>query len=226
MPSRPETAEKILAAALRLFRKQGFDKTTMRQIAKSAGTSLGSAYYYFPRKEALVLAYFEDQMALHEAGARAAYATTQDPHERVLAAFMVRLDLMADDQNFFGGLLRTLGEPESSVGVFSPENSELRARGIAIIRQALEVPSVPEAVRDDAALLLWALVLGMVLYFVHDRSASQERTRALMTRSLRLLVPVLPLLATPEAELLRSEVRSILCEAGLLPEGPPQRPGR
>ena len=160
MPSRPETAEKILTAALGLFRKQGFDKTTMRQIAKSAGTSLGSAYYYFPRKEALVLAYFEDQMALHEAGAREAYAATQDPHERVLAAFMLRLDLMSDDQNFFGGLLRTLGEPESRVSVFSPENSELRARGIAIVRQALEVPSVPEAVRDDAALLLCGSGIG------------------------------------------------------------------
>ncbi|HMR76737.1 MAG TPA: TetR/AcrR family transcriptional regulator [Polyangiaceae bacterium] len=217
MPRR-DTKQKILSAALKLFRKQGFDRTTMRQIAKSAGTSLGSAYYYFPRKEALVLAYFEDQMALHEAGARAAYQTTQDPYERVLAAFMVRLDLMAQDQKFFGGLLRTLGEPDSSVSVFSEENTPLRRRGIAILREALEVPGVPEAARDDAALMLWALVLGMVLYFVHDTSEGAERTRALAGRAVGLLVPSLALLELPQAQMLRCELRSMLADAKILPD--------
>ena len=31
----------------------------MRDIAKAAGLSLGAAYYYFPSKEALVFAYYE-----------------------------------------------------------------------------------------------------------------------------------------------------------------------
>jgi AcrR family transcriptional regulator len=215
---RKDTKQKILSAALKLFRKHGFDQTTMRQIAKAAGTSLGSAYYYFPRKEALVLVYFEEQMTLHEAGARAAYAATDDPYERVLAAFMLRLDLMAHDQKFFGGLLRTLGEPDSSVSVFSEENAPLRSRGVRILREALDVPGVPEAARDDAALMLWALVLGLVLYFVHDTSAGAEQTRALAKRAVGLIVPSLPLLDLPEAQLLRCELRGMLADAKILPQ--------
>src|SRR5262245_57701400 len=54
-----KTREKILDTALTLFRKQGFDGTTMRDVAKQAGVALGAAYYYFPSKEALVMAYYE-----------------------------------------------------------------------------------------------------------------------------------------------------------------------
>ena len=44
------TKERIEREALKLFRKRGFDRTTLRDIAKAAGTSLGSTYYYFPSK--------------------------------------------------------------------------------------------------------------------------------------------------------------------------------
>ena len=54
-----ETRQNILSAALDLFRRNGFEKTTMREIASEAGVALGSAYYYFDSKEALVLAFYE-----------------------------------------------------------------------------------------------------------------------------------------------------------------------
>ena len=54
-----ETRARILNAALDLFRSQGFDRTTMREIATEAAVSLGSAYYYFDSKEALVMAFYQ-----------------------------------------------------------------------------------------------------------------------------------------------------------------------
>lgn len=51
------TRTRILDAALDLFRSQGFDQTTMREIAAEAGVALGSAYYYFESKDALVMAF-------------------------------------------------------------------------------------------------------------------------------------------------------------------------
>jgi len=53
------TRQQILDTALRLFRERGFDEATMRDIASEAGVSLGNAYYYFPSKEAIVLAYYD-----------------------------------------------------------------------------------------------------------------------------------------------------------------------
>ena len=42
-----ETRERIVDTSLELFREKGFDETTMRDIAASAGVATGAAYYYF-----------------------------------------------------------------------------------------------------------------------------------------------------------------------------------
>ena len=53
------TRARILDVALDLFRRHGFEETTMRGIAAAADVSLGSAYYYFQSKEDLVMAFYE-----------------------------------------------------------------------------------------------------------------------------------------------------------------------
>jgi transposase-like protein len=42
-----QTRRAIAEAALRLFREQGYEATTMRAIAKEAGVATGNAYYYW-----------------------------------------------------------------------------------------------------------------------------------------------------------------------------------
>jgi AcrR family transcriptional regulator len=59
------TSARILDVALDLFRRQGFEQTTMRGIAAEAGVSLGSAYYYFESKEDLVMAFYERAIAMN-----------------------------------------------------------------------------------------------------------------------------------------------------------------
>ena len=47
--------EKILAAARAVIAKKGFDKSTIKEIAESAGVAQGTPYLYFKNKEALFL---------------------------------------------------------------------------------------------------------------------------------------------------------------------------
>ncbi|MFT7617949.1 MAG: AcrR family transcriptional regulator, partial [Planctomycetota bacterium] len=53
-----KTRQLILDVALRLFEERGYDKTSMRLIAKEAGVSVGNAYYYFASKENLVQGFY------------------------------------------------------------------------------------------------------------------------------------------------------------------------
>lgn len=57
---RPDVSEErrpqIIQAALRLFSRQGYRKTTMPDVAREAGLSVGGIYWYYQSKEALVLA--------------------------------------------------------------------------------------------------------------------------------------------------------------------------
>ncbi len=55
--SEAETLEgRILAAAARLFGRDGFHGTGMRRIAAEAGVSIGALYHYFSSKEEVFLA--------------------------------------------------------------------------------------------------------------------------------------------------------------------------
>lgn len=46
--------EKLIQAAARLFNKNGYDRTTVRQIAAEVGLTSGSIFYYFESKEVLL----------------------------------------------------------------------------------------------------------------------------------------------------------------------------
>jgi AcrR family transcriptional regulator len=48
------TRERILEAALDLFSEQGFDKTSLRQVAERVGVTKAGLYYHFPSKEDLL----------------------------------------------------------------------------------------------------------------------------------------------------------------------------
>ena len=211
------TRDRILSSALSLFRKKGFDKTTMRDIAKSAQTSLGAAYYYFSAKEAFVLAHWESQMDEHERRCREVFACSDDLGERLKAVYRTRIDLMKNDRRLLAGLFRGIGDAGSSVSVFGGDTAGLRTRGIGLLRDALNVEIVPEQLRDTAALGLWIVMLALVLYFIHDDSAGQARTRELADGVVDLLLPLLPLLASAPAALWRAELEKVLRRAKLWP---------
>lgn len=51
-----DTKDRLLDAALRLFGERGFEGTTLRAVARHAGTSVSAANYHFGSKEALLQA--------------------------------------------------------------------------------------------------------------------------------------------------------------------------
>ena len=57
-----ETRDRIRACALRLFLEQGYDATTVEQIAAAAGVSHMTFFRYFPAKEDVVLSDSYDPM--------------------------------------------------------------------------------------------------------------------------------------------------------------------
>jgi AcrR family transcriptional regulator len=66
----------LLTAAARLFRQQGFDATSTRDIAAAVGMHSGSPFYHFKSKDALLYAVMEEGM--HTAIARQAKALQGD----------------------------------------------------------------------------------------------------------------------------------------------------
>lgn len=62
-PDEGDTRERILDVALDLFIEQGYDKTTLRQIAEPLGFTQAAIYYHFAAKEDILVAL---HLRLHE----------------------------------------------------------------------------------------------------------------------------------------------------------------
>lgn len=58
-----DTKSKIVDAAYQVLAEQGFEKTSMKEIAKQAGISQGLINYYFPSKEDLMFEVFHLESA-------------------------------------------------------------------------------------------------------------------------------------------------------------------
>jgi len=220
---KPETAQKrdrtraqVLEAALGLFRKRGFDDTSMRDIAVEAGLSLGAAYYYFPSKQSLVLAYYHEVQRAYEA--EPAFDATASLEERLRAVLNRRLDLLRRDRPFLGALVRDVGSPDNPVMVFAPETADLRQRSIASFAACVapEMAALPDAAARLLPTALWALHLVTLLYYIHDRSRGQARTRQLVDDAVALVVPAIMLANTPLAGPLFASVEQTLVRAGLM----------
>src|SRR3954464_10362495 len=59
--NKEKTKERILKAALELFRQNGLEGTTTRQISQKAKIAEGTLFNYFKTKEDLALYFFEKE---------------------------------------------------------------------------------------------------------------------------------------------------------------------
>jgi AcrR family transcriptional regulator len=208
------TREAILASALGLFRRRGFDRTTMRDVAEAAGVALGAAYYYFPSKEALVLAYYAKTQDEHSRRARAATAAASDLRGRVGAVVHTKLDVLARDRKLLGAIFKSVGDPEDPLSVFGEASKDVRDESMRLFDEALEGAQLDEPTRVLAARAMWALHMGVLLYFLHDPSPRQTQTRELADGALDLAVQVVA--AAPMMGEMLAPAFQILARAGLI----------
>lgn len=215
---RDDTRRVVLDAALALFQKRGVEQTTMRDIAKRAGMSLGAAYYYFPSKEALVFAYYDDNIAAVE---RAAATTKGTTRERLGSIFHDKLTAIRPYRTMLASILPHLIDPRDPLSAFSSETREVRHRALAMFERAIEPAQLPPSVATLVANALWLLQLASMLLYVHDDSVEGRRTHGLVDDGLDLVVPLLPLLASPMGIALCDRVIASLTRAGIAPLSPP-----
>ena len=218
-PTSEATRSLVLSTALGMFRERGVDAVTMREIAKSAHIALGAAYYYFPSKEALVQAYYDQVQADHFARVSVQFAEgKQNLPERLRIAFHSKFDILKGDRKLLGALFRYAGEPKHQLSVLGAATKANRQQSIAVFKLAINEERLPEDIRAVLPTALWALSMGFLLYFIYDDSPQQERTYKLIDGALELLVRLLPLAKSPLFKPFRGSLFVLLRDTGLLAE--------
>ena len=209
-----ETRQRILAAALDLFREKGYVETTMRAVAERAGVSIGNAYYYYASKENLLQGYYAESHAQHAEACRPILARERTLKARLAGVLHAKLETSEPYHRFAGLLFAVAADPKSPLNPFGPASAPARAEGIDIMRQALSGSSakVPKDLAARLPELLWLHEMGIILYWIHDDSAGRARSRALVERSTDLVVRLISLASNPLLRPLRKATLRMLEE--------------
>lgn len=89
--------DRLLKEAAKLFMVDGYERTTMRNIANATGIKLGSIAYYFPSKEDIL---YETMSTIIESGEKRALATLQtsdNVKSKLRSLIEVELDSFLND---------------------------------------------------------------------------------------------------------------------------------
>jgi AcrR family transcriptional regulator len=213
-----QTRALILKTALDLFRQGGFEVTTMRDIARAGKVATGATYYYFPSKEAIVSAYYDQVQRRHMDTVREELKANSALRERLGVVFHSKLEILKDDRMFLGALFRYTGDPQNPLSVFGKGTQTQRSHSVTIFQEAIAGTGVGEELQQLLPWALWVAHLGMILFFIYDESEGQQRTHKLVDGILDLLTQVVQLtssaLVRPFVQPFQTKILEMLRDAG------------
>lgn len=192
-----QTRRRIARAAQALFARQGYEATTVRDIAGEAGCALGLVYRYFETREQIVLfLYGELQQALQQVVEGLPQGTIAERSTRLLRA---RLDLLDAQRETFRALTAAALSPRSGAEVLSDATAPIRHEALGmfvdVVRGAADAPADPLPV----ARVIYAVHLLIVLAWTQDRTPRARATRDLADALEALLAVAMPMASAPPA---------------------------
>lgn len=188
------TRRQIVASAVDLMTRQGFDGTTMKDIARAAGIGGATIYKYFPTKDRVVLGYLDEVVhsALADTLRTPGFADygLQEKLQRLTDAVLERL---LPDREFAAqvrGLARR--SPLSMLAEPLSGRQALREAVASFIEAAEAAGEIePCDFKNLAGSLYTDYLVGVVGYWLADTSDEFADTTQLVDLSLGVLVQTL-----------------------------------
>jgi AcrR family transcriptional regulator len=173
------TRARLFRAAIGLIGERGYDAATLRDVAKRAKVSPGLLYRYFPDKRSVVLALYDelsDAFAQH--AARMPLGKWRD---RFVHALELSFEVLGPHRVTLRALAPVLvGDVED--GVFAQKTAFSRERVQSAFERAVveatDAPTPPLA--HAIGRLLYLAHLGVILWWLLDRSPGRRATKALI----------------------------------------------
>ncbi len=213
-PKGDQTSKLILDTALEMFRERGYEQTTMRAVAEKAGVSLGNAYYYFRSKEHLIQAFYQTMHDEHVVLVLPALEKLDTMKARLLTVIRLKIDVMKPYHQFAGVLFKTAGDPQSPLNPFADEANAVRVASIQLFEKVVEGTKarIPKDLRAELPYLLWVYHMGIILFWIHDRSPKHRRTYRLIDRTVEMVDKMIYLASNPFMRPLRKHALALVDE--------------
>ena len=181
MPRKTDKRVRLIEAAKTLIHQQGFNLTTLADIAQEADVPLGNVYYYFKTKEAIGEAVIEKRSKEYSE-LLAELDTKANPAERLRSFVMFgaeELELIARYGCPIGGLCQELGKQG---GTLSDQAAKLLFDILQWTEKQFKELEFSEA-SEDLALHLVSSVQGTYLmtHTFKDPKIANRQSKSIMT---------------------------------------------
>ncbi len=163
-PRSSDVRERVLAAALRLFTKQGYFNTSVPDIVRASGCSTGSIYHHFGDKEGIAKALFESLAARIDAAFEDIERRYSSAQERCRAVIELLFRLTEEEPDVMEFMLYAKHKE------FLPDIGPIcSARPFQKMREFVSRGMVTGEVRSMDAMVAAASVYGGALRMIHLR---------------------------------------------------------
>ena len=184
-----ETRRRIVECARGLFSDRGFEQTTTRDLAESAGIAAGTMFNYFPTKEALAMTIVCE--ALDEAEVESADRLRGDEalDEALFAHVAVGLRHLAPYRSYIGEVLETALSPFAGESMCE-QAQQFRVNHLETVQELLNTSGMVTAPTSTSMTmhLYWTLYLGVLSFWAADESPNREETLVVLDQAMRLFV--------------------------------------
>jgi pyoverdine/dityrosine biosynthesis protein Dit1 len=179
--------QRILECAVSLLRERRTLAQLTAAAAEAAHVPLATARQFFPTAEELILAFY--LRLASDLESRASSLADGSVADRFRELMLAKLELVAPFRDAFAGLFSKMLDPQTNIGVLSPQTELVRLRARAAFARAVRAAKdAPQA--DDAANLiqgLYAAHLALLLLWSQDRSPNSKSTHAALNLFCKLL---------------------------------------
>jgi AcrR family transcriptional regulator len=179
--------QRLYDIGIRLMAQQGYEKTTLRDVAKEAGVSVGLLYRYFPSKRAIVLALYDELSAEYVRKAKEIHPGKW--RDRFIFALKTSLHVI-DPHRITLRALMPVAVGDGEEGLFDQSAATSRLPVQKVFQEAVVGSTDAPAQKLAEALgrLLYLVHLAVLLWWLIDRSSNQRATAALVS----LIQQILP----------------------------------
>ena len=159
--ARADTRERIQSVALELFAEQGYDKTSLREIAERLDVTKAALYYHFKSKEDIVTSLVEDYFG--QIDELVSWGRTQPKTPESRAEVLRRYYAIVAGA---GEVFRMLQHNQASVNslAHAKNRSELFRERMDALVSLLTEPDAPLASQLRAAMALASVSFGCMFY--------------------------------------------------------------
>jgi len=185
---------RLISVAVDIMIDKGFKTATMRAIAKEAGIGDATIYNYFPTKESILFAYYEEKLNLCIDKLRKIDKFNEFTiHEQLQTFFETQLEIFLPDREFIGiSFKRIFFSLNQNVEQLDKIQDVFEKIIEDIFNAAIEVKEIPEQVFQKIIYhLLWDYYVGMIIFWLNDKSDQFSDTSIMVDKTLDLFCSVL-----------------------------------